>query len=227
MQANEQLFRTIFKSSGMICLSVTTMLILGCSTSSLYRAVTNNEPEKVNAKVPLRQLNPHPQHAYEVQILLNQPPSTFEYVTGGVHFGVENLQCGKVNPLTGLVPRINSTESFEVKKISDVQYTGIFYTDMILDQDYYKNGVCKWRFDGISIALTNVVNEQTAGYSIFLSAEAIQKNTSHTQYYWNGYYKPSGTLPQFISSGRESLDNVSAEKKPEYFSMTINAQQLK
>lgn len=225
MLNNNRISPTVCKYSGIVFFITTSILITGCA-DQLNQKVSNVASETVKAHAPLRQLNPHPQADYKVQIVLNNAPGNFQEVKGAVQYSVKNLECGKEHPMTGTVPRITSAEEFKMEKVSENQYTGVFYTDMILDGDYYKNGVCQWQADGVSMIFLNTIEGKTSGYSIYLDQEDIQNNTSNTRYYWQGHYQPSGELTQFISPGRQNLNEVLETKKKEYFSISIRAQKI-
>lgn len=226
MQLKSKTLMPAFRPLGMLFCSMTALLISGCSTNPLANNIMDDKLGKLSANKPLRQLNPHPQSAYRVHLILKDIPGGFERVSGGAHFGVKNLQCGQENPLSGIVPRINSTEEFKVKKISETEYEGVFYTDMILDGDYYKKGLCKWKFDGVSIVFSNTVGEQEAGYSVYLDQASSEEGVTKTYYYWQGHYKPTDTLPRFIAPGKEQLSDLQEKRKQEYFTISIGTQKI-
>lgn len=55
----------------------------------------------------------------------------------------------------GVVLSMHSVESFELKKISENEYAGVFYSDMSLDEDDYNKGLCKWSVTAVSVIFAN------------------------------------------------------------------------
>ena len=207
---------TAIKYTGLIFLFGSLSLITGCTPSG-NRLMSNELPKESRPNEPLRQLNPHPKHAFQVDVTLDHPPGDFQEVSAAVLYDVENLECGRVHPMTGSVPRMSSSESFKLNKISKDRYSGIFYSDMILDGDYFNQGLCKWKMSAVSVAFYNSAKDITSGYSLLLEIVEDQAEASNTHYYWNGHYQPSGTLPRFISGGHQKLNDDQKARIEQYF----------
>lgn len=218
------MMKKILQGGGVTIALIILLMTSGC-TGALIETVAKVIPEEKQNKEPLRKLNPNPQHAYQVKVSLKNPPGDFQQITGGVGFDVENPACGKHHPISGIVPSISSYESIVLSKVSEYEYTGVFYSDMILDGDYYGRGVCKWKLSSVSARFSNKVDTLTSGYSIFLIENSIQNQNTNTRYYWNGYYRPAD-LPSFIDSGHKDLAQVPENRKNEFFSITISAKKL-
>lgn len=217
---------TALKYTGLVLLFSSLSLITGCANQSLDRIVTNDLPSEPRSTEPLRQLNSHPKHAFQVNVTLTNPPGDFQASSAAIFFDVENLECGRVHPMTGSVPRISSTESFKLKKISKDHYSGIFYSDMILDGDYFNQGLCKWKMSGVSVAFYNTSNDITSGYSLLVEILEDQAYASNTHYYWNGHYQPSGTLPRYISGGYKELNEDQKARIRQYFMISADVKKI-
>lgn len=89
----------------------------------------------------LAKLNPNPRRAYELTLTLDKAPGAFAAVNGNAQYDVSNdRECGQIHPQTGVGQRITSSESISLKKVSEQQYRGVLYLDLMQDEDYYGRG---------------------------------------------------------------------------------------
>nr|WP_174507498.1 hypothetical protein [Acinetobacter sp. Marseille-Q1620] len=227
MEKVRYLSKSIMKYN-VFMLFVASMLLAtsGCSTSSLYQIVTGDVPEDSNQAEPLRKLNPNPQHAYKIRVILKNQSVDFQEVKGVAQFNVVNNQCGKIQPLSGVPPRITSNEPFKMTKISEGEYVGTMYSDMLLDGDYYKKGVCKWKLTEVRVVFSNTVDGKRTGFLADLDGESVQNQGVSTKYYWNGYNLRSLRSPQFTDFGMKDLNEVPEGRKHEFFTISINSKMI-
>ncbi len=192
-----------------------------------YRADTpmNATAADTRATPPLRTLNPNPRRAYEIRVTLANAPGPFAVVEGTAQFDVINAaQCGKLQPLSGAVPTIASHEPFALSRVSDTEYVGTIHTDAILDQDYYGRGVCRWALTEARVRLRAHAGQAGTRFVAGLPAQQIIAAGSKTRYFWKGYY-PSYEQREFGDFGSEHLQAVSADKRDEFFTITLTARE--
>lgn len=91
--------------------------------------------------------NPQPKRPYRLTVRIDNAPGPFAQLVALAQFDVANTEClppPDANPggYTSAVP----THDVEIPltRVSDREYTGTFYADQMLDEDYHGRGVCRW-----------------------------------------------------------------------------------
>jgi hypothetical protein len=192
-------------------------------------------PAKVAAPPPLRKLNPTPTQAYEVRVTLANAAdlssaadgkSPFTLVDGVAQFDASNAaRCGKSNALSGSVPTMSSHEPFRLSRVSATEYVGTVHADMLLDEDYYGRGVCHWTLTEARVVVRAQTDIADTRFVAALPAEKLLAADSRTRYFWKGYY-PRFEQGQFADYGRLQLDAVPANRRSEFFSITLTARKM-
>ncbi len=169
----------------------------------------------------LAKVNPHPRRAFEITLTLKDAPGAFGLVQGGAQYDVTNEQeCGRIQPETGTAGRITSQEDLVLKKVSDTEYRGTVYLDLMQDEDYYGRGVCHWEFSGASVLLKATGAEAETRFLSFIDAKAVTAQQSLTKYYWRKGY-PRSESSSFPDTGEASPDSFKPELRDELFTLTL------
>ncbi|TRM53088.1 hypothetical protein YH64_010110 [Achromobacter sp. LC458] len=186
-------------------------------------------------KAPLRKLNPAATQAYEIRLTLanasdlssaGDGKSPFTVAEGTVQFDASNgARCGKSNALSGHVPTLSSHEPFRLSRISATEYVGTVYADMLLDEDYYGRGVCHWALTEARVALQARTDNADTRFVAGLPAKKMLAGGTQARYFWKGYY-PRFEGGQHTDYGTPRLDTVSAEKRNEFFTVTLTARKI-
>lgn len=187
------------------------------------------------AKAPLRKLNPAPTQAYEIRLTLanasdlssaDDGKSPFTVVEGTAQFDASNgARCGKSNALSGHVPTLSSHETFQLSRISATEYVGTVYTDMLLNEDYYGRGVCHWALTEARVAVRARTDAADTRFVTGLAAQKVLLAGTQVRYFWKGYY-PRFEQRQHTDFGRDHLDTVPADKRSEFFTVTLTARKI-
>ncbi|WP_299342411.1 hypothetical protein [uncultured Pseudoxanthomonas sp.] len=152
---------------------------------------------------PLRKLNPNPKQAYVITMKVEGAPGPFAVVRGVAQYDVENApECGRYLKFAGVYPDMTSMESFPLTRVSDTEYEGRVYFDLLLDEDYFGRGVCRWKFMQAQVALKATGGKQETEFLPYLRAKAVQAEESQTRYFWKGRY-PRSQTENFPSFGQE------------------------
>lgn len=186
-------------------------------------------------KPPLRKLNPAPTQAYEIRLTLanasdlssaTDGKSPFAVVEGTAQFDASNgARCGKSNALSGHVPSLSSHEPFRLSRLSATEYVGTVYADMLLDEDYYGRGVCHWVLTSARVALGARGDIADTRFVAELPAKTVLAGGTQVRYFWKGYY-PRFRNGQHSDYGNNQLDTVSADKRNEFFTVTLTARKI-
>lgn len=185
----------------------------------------NTAPDIAEKDASRRNLNPAPKRAFEIRLTIDGAPGPLPEVSATAQYDVTNdAECGRYNRLAGVAERITSNEELTLNKVSDSEYTAVVYLDRILDEDYYGNGICRWKLSEARIALRADGSEATR-FVPKLPAEVLTAGGSETRYFWKGYYPrtKSGNFPDF---GDKTLDEVPVEKRGEFFTMILSAKEV-
>ncbi len=174
---------------------------------------------------PLRNLNPAPRRAFEIRVALDDTPGPFVLARGVAQFDVKNpAECGERLPIAGVIPRITSNEPVVLTKRSDGVYTGTVYLDQILDEAYYGRGVCRWALVEARVALVGASDEYATKFVAGLPADVMADSGTELTHFWKGHY-PRAMMTGYATFGNADLQHVPAEKRDEFFTVTMSAHQ--
>ncbi len=171
---------------------------------------------------------PQPKQAYRITLNITDAPGPFASAEGIAQYDVVNEpECGNYLKSVGVFPRITSNEPFALTRVSDTEFQGIVYVDLMLDEDYYGRGVCHWEFTEARVRLkSNGVNADTA-FLPSIRASSIIIESSESRYFWKGYYPQEVGYEDFPHSGQEKIEHVPADKLHEFFSISMRAKAAK
>lgn len=215
---------------------VPSLLALFCTACSPPETSMNQTPSPTAEAVAqadvdaggrgLAKLNPSPRKAFEVTLTLKDAPGTFGLVQGAAQYDVSNeAECGKIQPETGTAGRITSQEDFALKKISDTEYRGTVYLDLMQDEDYYGRGVCHWEFSGASVTLKATGAEEETRFLSFIEAAKITAQQTSTEYYWSERY-PRSEMSNFPDMGKSDPEGFKSEIRDNLFTITLAAKEV-
>lgn len=215
---------------------VPSLLALFCTACSPPETSMNQTPSPTAEAVAqadvdaggrgLAKLNPSPRKAFEVTLTLKDAPGTFGLVQGAAQYDVSNeAECGKIQPETGTAGRITSQEDFALKKISDTEYRGTVYLDLMQDEDYYGRGVCHWEFSGASVLLKATGADADTRFLSFVEGKTVTAQQSQTKYYWREGYPHSG-MDDFPDVGELTPEKFKPEIRDNLFTITLAAKEV-
>jgi len=185
------------------------------------------EADVANGGRGLAKLNPAPRKAYELTLRLKDAPGPFAVVSGVAQYDVVNEdQCGHVEPATGTASRITSQEDVVLHKVSDTEYRGRVYLDLMQDEDYYGRGVCRWEFTGAGAMLMATGAQGETRFLAFVEAESFLKADAVTLYYANMGY-PREMIEDYPDHGKSSPDEYRPELRDTLFSITLNGNEAR
>ncbi len=182
-----------------------------------------SRPEDVRGEEPLRKLNPSPQKAYDIRIVLKDPPGPFSEIDAAAQYDVVNAgECGEPQPISGAVPRISTNEVVKLERISNTEFAGRVYVDRVIDDDYYGRGVCRWKFVEVRVSFRASDDPYATWFVVKLPAEAVEAGSNEKLFYWNGYY-PNAEIDNYAEFGIPSLDKVPEAQRSEFFEIELSA----
>ncbi|MCG8277015.1 hypothetical protein [Stenotrophomonas sp. NLF4-10] len=185
------------------------------------------EADVANGGRGLAKLNPAPRKAYELTLQLKDAPGPFAVVSGVAQYDVVNEdQCGHIEPATGTASRITSQEDVVLHKVSDTEYRGMVYLDLMQDEDYYGRGMCRWEFTGAGVMLKATGAEGETRFLSFIEADRFMKGDVLTRYYVPRHYPRSEKLPDFGASGTEDPSKYRPELQGDLFTASLSGSEV-
>lgn len=171
---------------------------------------------------PLRKINPAPKRGYVITMTLKDAPGPFASIEGVAQYDVENsAECGKKLPVAGAFPRISTSEPFKLIRVSGEEFRGTVYADLVLDEDYYGHGFCRWKFASVSVHLSATADEADASFIPSIDSESVISSGSEVRYYWKSRYPRVADYDGFPVFGERSLDGLPDEKRSEFFMISL------
>ena len=171
----------------------------------------------------LAKLNPNPKQAYEIVLTIENAPGPFAVVEGRAQYDVINEdECGHVNPTSGTAERITSNEPFVLKKVSDTEYRGTIYFDLMQDEDYYGRGVCRWEMTEVRAKLRASGAEGETYFVPSISRDKVVGGDVVNLYFWSGRY-PRSEMDNFPAFGSADPTEFKPEIRDELFTVRIRA----
>ncbi|WP_230598513.1 hypothetical protein [Xanthomonas albilineans] len=167
-------------------------------------------------------LNPHPVKRYEV-IATSHAPGPWDTFEGAyIGYDVINSKCVPMIPFIGTQHMPNTGLDVPMTQVDDHTWKGYFYRDALLDEDYFKLGVCHW--DVTSVSASAIVKGVRFAWSGAL--EELLRDSPETSYFKKSVYGDRSFAPY----GAPDLDPSDPQvlKQPDaYFPVTIAVKESK
>lgn len=175
--------------------------------------------------------NPHPKSAYRLTMAIENAPGPFGMVEGSAQYDVENRHaCGKRNLASGTVSRMTHMPDLHWKPDGATTYTTTVYPGLLVDEDYYGNGVCRWKLMGASALLRATGAETETRFLPAIDIEDILSEKKVTLYFWGkGYPTEPGAAPGdngFPDFGYKDPSKFRSELRGELFTITLTAKEV-
>lgn len=170
--------------------------------------------------------NPNPRKAYQIVMTLVDAPGTFESIRGVAQYDVANyLECGRIDEVNRNISRITENIPFVLEKVSQTQYSGVIYADLLLDEDYYGRGVCHWKLTAVRTRLKATGAQEETRFVSRLGSDSILAGMGATSYYWKGGY-PRSRADDYVDIGFPDEDKYKPELRDQLFSITLEAKDV-
>lgn len=173
-----------------------------------------------------------PQQAYQLTMVIENAPGLFGLIEGSAQYDVVNHQeCGQLNALSGTRSRITTHPEIKWKALGNDRYSTIVYRDLIVDEDYYGSGVCRWTLTAASALLKATGAEIETRFLPGISTNDILAEKTVKLYFWKkGYPAEPDAAPDdkgFPDFGYESPDKFRPELRGDLFTVTLMAEEIR
>lgn len=198
--------------------------LLGCGQAEtpLDRKIAAAEEDVAKGGRGLVKLNPAPQEAIGFTWKVEGAPGPFATVTSSVQYDVINEdECGYIHPVAGTPGRITTSEPVTLTKVSDIEYAGTVYRDLLQDGNYYDRGLCRWGFTGVAV---NFRAEGKAGetrFQSFIGSDRLVSGDLLILHYAKMDYPRDPVVDDYPSSGTADLQKFKPELRSQTFKVTV------
>ena len=163
--------------------------------------------------------NPHPQKRYELTLSIEGAPGPFDSITGTVHYKVENERCVPATPISGATLTPEKNVAIDFVRVSDHEYKGTLYADLLQDEDYYGMGICHW---AVNTAWATLKIKHVEFSPAMDAKELLAQKPVPTYFVRSEYFNSSEERSAFGTPNRELFQPTS---RTDIFSMTLTARE--
>ena len=170
--------------------------------------------------------NPSPVQAYRLRMHIRDAPGPLKVTVSATQHDVVTPEClppPNANPGRQLSPIPTNDIPFRLERVSEAEYTGVFYTDGMIDEDYHGRGICRWELIQAQVQLKANGTEGETRFIVSLDKDELSGGGSKTVYYWKGGY-PRSSMDDFPDYGVTSVEDVREGLRGDLFSVTITAE---
>lgn len=129
--------------------------------------------------------NPRPVERHELTLRIEGAPGPFDSMDGYVMFQVLNDRCLPLQPLSGARLALEKRVPLELVPIGGGTYQATFFTDQLIDENYYGLGVCHWTATYAGALL----HRKSATFSAGLRLRGKMLALSTVNYFANTLYR--------------------------------------
>ena len=201
-----------------------TLLLAACTPSGMDMTTKTASAAATDGNASFRH-NPAPKQALRITMTIKDAPGPFQWMRPIAHYDVVNREClspPKDNPGGRSAPTPTAPTDFALEQTGDGVYTGVVYADLMQDEDYTGNGICRWE-------LTSIVVQMKAtgadGETLFVPAVPGRKLASgdvETVYFNKSTYPSAKGMSNFPDTGTSDRSRFNASVQDEdLFSVTF------
>ncbi|MDO4641265.1 MAG: hypothetical protein Q4A84_06135, partial [Neisseria sp.] len=130
------------------------------------------------------QLNPHPKQAYRIKVKINDAPGPLKLMDD-IYIRYMARNCSYViSKIAGASTEPRKYIKYKAHKTGQDEYEAIVYFDAMQDEDYFGQGVCRWKPDGFGGSFKATGKPEETRFSISDVMEDLIEKKTLTKYYW-------------------------------------------
>lgn len=175
-------------------------------------------------KNPDIKINPHPKMRYEITLSIEGAPGPFDAVKGSAGYEVTNGACVPLTPFSGATLKPDKNVPMSLNRVSDTAYKCDIYVDLLMDEDYFGQGLCRWsmRFVDFDLQIGNLAFAHSISLDDVLAGKSATRYFNNLSYVSEDAKSPKSDHPRISSGNPERADFTDPKNT---FSMTITAKE--
>jgi hypothetical protein len=205
------------------------LLTTSCGSAAMHNPsppvrhvdVKDNQPPRPQIK-----RNPNPT-AYEITMTIENAPGPFGVIEGFMQYdtGLDNPCMPDLGGMAGTRMRLGESIPVKYEKIAENKYRGIFFTDLLVDEDYYGLGVCHWSMIAARVDLKAGIGPgETIFFENIFHEDLVSKD--HVKvYFWKERY-PKGKIEGMNIPGEDNLEKFKPEIRDELFALSFEIRKV-
>ena len=180
------------------------------------------------------QLNPHPKKAYRIKIKINDIPGPL-ILTQNFYMRYMARNCSYLitSKIVGATTEPTKFLDYPLTKTGKDEYEAVVYSDAVLDEDYFGEGVCHWEADGFGGIFKATGKAEETGFTFSDLMKNLLEQKKLVKYYWKRDYPYSRKRDGSIYADSTDFGIVSPEsyspeeKRQNFFSITVTLEEVK
>lgn len=178
------------------------------------------------AKPPVPRRNPDAV-PYDITLRIENAPGPFGKVRAAMVYRVENERClPRLGGMSGT--RVTASEfiAIPLESTGPAQWQGRFQDDLLLDEDYYGLGICRWQLAGVSVEMLATGAAGETSFSEFLFPVDLKSGASTKAYFVQRHY-PRAEMSDFPASGERDILKFKPEVRDRLFALVADVRQVR
>lgn len=196
-------------------LSKTTRTVTAAASIALAMTATACDPQKTDKNVAVPEAskphpsamahkykrNPDPKRHYEVTMTIADAPGPFDSVEGFAQYEAPDCVF-TLDSVAGVhsIPRYRMP--IDYRKVDESTYVGAIYLDAMLDEDYFGNGACHWKFTSTTVVLKATGAHAETGFVPSIDHDQMVAQQPTSSYFMKQFYPRVEKLDDFSEFGQ-------------------------
>ena len=183
--------------------------------------VKDNQPPR-----PQIRRNPNPT-AYEVTMTIENAPGPFGSIEGVMQYETAlNDPClPDLGGMAGTRMRLKEHVPVTLEKVGEHTYRGIYYTDLLIDEDYFELGLCRWSMVAARVVLRAGIEDGEANFFENIFFDDLVSKDRVKVYFWKGHY-PRETIEGMNIPGEEDISKFKPDARDDLFALAFDIRKL-
>lgn len=180
-----------------------TFVMAACTPSGMDMT-TDNAPTASSGGQTLFHQNPAPKQALRITMTIKDAPGPFQWMRPIAHYDVVNREClspPKDNPGGRSAPTPTAPTDFVLKPGADGVYTGVVYADLMQDEDYTGNGICRWELTSVVVQMKATGAEGETLFVPNIPQHKLVTGETQTVYFNKSTYPRVDEMENFPDTG--------------------------
>lgn len=172
--------------------------------------------------------NPSPRQAYRLTLRIEGAPGPLEIVSSAAQYDVVNHEClppPKENPGGHTSPVPTHDIPFRLERVSDSEYSGVFYTDGMVNAEYHGRGVCRWELIQAQVQLRAPGDQGDTHFIAKLNGDELPQGAPKAFHYWKARYPKEAGAEGYRDFGQPDLQKVPADQRDDFFRIVLTAKE--
>jgi len=169
--------------------------------------------------------NESPQQGIDFTWTVRDAPGPFEKVVGRAQYDVINSGgCGYVQPATGTPTGMTTSMEVPLVKISDVEYKGTVFQDLLKDGNYYGRAECRWGLAAVAVVFRATGAADETRFDTLMNRESLIAGERVVKFYLGKNYPRVDGYQGYPSFGKTDINQYNPAYRHGAFSASIKSQ---